>query len=130
MRNPSLWQRPEGGFPRLPSSPSLPQEGSPATCLTFLVRQHLHPAAEHGLQHGVVPCQHLHSGIVQGPAHVESHILVTKAIAYPEAAALGLGSWGGAEGSQASVARHLLLQVDDDAAEGGLGRFRRGGGEE
>lgn len=52
----------------LPSSPDRAE-------VTFAVCEHLHPAAEHGLQHRVLLGQRLHGGVVKGPANVQLHIL-------------------------------------------------------
>lgn len=45
--------------------------------LTFLISEHLHLAAEHGPEQGVLPGEHLKSGIVQISTDVELHIFVS-----------------------------------------------------
>lgn len=42
---------------------------------TFTVCEDLDPAAEHGLEHGVLLGEGLHGGVVERPAHVQLHIL-------------------------------------------------------
>lgn len=55
-------------------------EGSTCTGGTHTsgVREHLHAAAEHGLEHGVLPREGAQRGVVQRAAHVQLHILAVR----------------------------------------------------
>lgn len=55
-------------------------EGSTCTSDTHTsgVCEHLHAAAEHGLEHGVLPSEGAQRGVVQRAAHVQLHILAVR----------------------------------------------------
>lgn len=55
-------------------------EGSTCTGGTHTsgVREHFHAAAEHGLEHGVLPREGAQRGVVQRAAHVQLHILAVR----------------------------------------------------
>ena len=74
------------------TSPSHPHPSPPSKPprLTFLVGQHLHAPTEHGLQHGVVPGECPHGGVVQRATHVKLDVFVAQASSL-EAAEPGLG---------------------------------------
>lgn len=65
--------------------------------LTFLICENFHSTAEHGLQHRVVPGQHLHCGVIQGAPNIQPHVLVTKTADF-EATSFRLGSHSWAKG--------------------------------
>lgn len=93
-----IYSRSIGSSPALESAQDAPfllslTQHARMQWLTFFVSQHLHSPTEHGLEHGVVPGEGPHCGVVQGASHIELHVLVAQPASL-EATDLGLGPRG------------------------------------